>query len=148
MFEDNVQACKHTKDKAYGITRVEYIPQYAGRQFDMYDVCIFKYFVPGEMTYQMMMTIQLLNALNDYRKPLSQCGITLGALEGERHNMLVARALYDSAKGKHRIFKFVSAYNRMNRHPMVIFPKGMHHDHFSENEPIKNKNHVVISAQK
>ena len=46
-------------------------------------ICLEKCFVLGEMAYQKMMTVQLLNASNDQRDALGICDVALGMQESE-----------------------------------------------------------------
>ena len=124
----------------YGICHVDYSPPRDGGQFSMPDICIVRYPVLAEMTYQKTMTVQLMCAYNKFRLRLGMKAVAQGALEKELSNLHVARCSYDNAVGKSKMFCFLSAFNKMNSYSMVAHPVGMHYDRFCEDkESVENK---------
>ena len=82
------------------------------------------------MTNKRRMMIKLLSAFNGYKF------------------MQFATHLYDSASGTYRMFKFVSAYNRLNEHSLVAYPVYMYRDHFHDKGSINNKITFATQTEK
>ena len=124
----------------YGICHAVYSPPRDGGQFSMPDICILRYPVLAEMTYQKMMALQLMCAYNNFRLGSGMKPVAQGALEKELSNLHLARCSYDNAVGKSKMFCFLSAFNKMNGYSMVAHPVGMHYDRFCEDkESVENK---------
>ena len=95
-----------------GICHIEYTPLRDGGQFAMPDVYISSYFVLGEMTYQEMMAVKLMCAVNKHRLALVMKAVAQGSLERELSNLHVARRSYDSAVGKSKCSAFCQLSTR------------------------------------
>ena len=59
------------------ITHAEYSPPHDGGQFDMPDACLTECPVLGKMTYQKMMSVQILNVLNNHFKSASLLAVAM-----------------------------------------------------------------------
>ena len=89
-----------------GICHAVYSPPRDGGQFSMPDICILRYPVLAEMTYQKMMALQLMCAHNNFRLGSGMKAVAQGPLEKELFNLHLARCSYDNAVGKSKMFYF------------------------------------------
>jgi len=120
-------------------THVEYSPPRDGDQFHMPEICISRYPALGEMSYLKMQSVYILVALNKWRLINEFPDIALGPIKREMANITIARKSYKMSSRKSRMFKFISAFNKLNGYSMGAYPVGMHMDLFRDDEPIENK---------
>ena len=120
-------------------THVEYSPPRDGGQFNMPDICVSRYPVLGEMSYLKMQTVCILVALNKWRLSNDLPEIALGPIEREMENITIARKSYETSPRKSKMFKFITAFNKLNGYSMVAYPVGMHMDLFRDGESLENK---------
>ena len=105
----------------------------------MPDACLTECPVLGEMTYQKMMSVQMLNVLNNHFESVGVFAVATGALDRETKNVMIARKAYREADSTRKMHDFVSAFNKLNGYSMIAHPVGMHHDHFRADESLENK---------
>lgn len=132
------------RDGVSVVTHAVYSPPRDGGQFQMPEVCLSKFFVLGEMSYQKMLMTELLKALNVHRKSKGQLPTATGPLERELRNIEEARKAYSASMSGRKMHEFISTFNKLNGYSMVAHPVGMHHDHFRDNESIENKIMFVL----
>ena len=71
------------RGKSNIVTHAEYSPPRDGGPFSMPEVCLSEYPVLGEIAYVRTITVQMLIALNDHKRPLRQTEIALSGIDNE-----------------------------------------------------------------
>ena len=120
-------------------THVEYCPPKDGGQFTMPDVFLSMHPILGDVTYCKMLSVMILNSLNEYRLNNNEEPTAVGPIEHEMKNIDIARQKYSSSSKSKRMHNFIVAFNHLNRYSMVAYPVGMHEDHFTNGECLENK---------
>ena len=129
-------------------THVEYSPPRDGCQFHMPEIRIARYPVLREMSYLKIQSVCRLVTLNKWRLINEFPEIARGPIQYEMANITIARKSYKKSSRKSRMFKFVSAFNKLNIYSMVAYPVGMHMDLFRDGESTENKILFTMSRPK
>ena len=127
------------KTSSSTFTHVEYCPPKDGGQFTMPDVFLSMHPVLGDVTYCKMLSVMILNSLNEYRLKNNEQPTAVGPIDHEMKNIDIARQEYSSSSESNRMHNFISAFNQLNQYSMVAYPVGMHEDHFRNGECLENK---------
>ena len=117
-------------------------------QYGIPDMCLSEFFILREMTYQRMMTIQLLKDLNEILSSHRWVEFMQGPLERESRNMMLARGLYKMSKDGGNGLSFVLLFSKLNRYSMLAHLIGMHHNHFQEDKSITHKSMFLLQMNR